>query len=56
MKESILDQNRIENGKVVYRRVKLFDRESEEYKQVCREFNKLLFVYRRFNEKFKMGE
>lgn len=56
MRESLLEQKRIEDGKVVYRRIKLYDRESEEYKQVCREFNKWLFVYRRFNEKFKMDK
>ena len=56
MRESLIEQRRIENGKVVYGRVKLYDRESEEYKEVCKDFNKWLFVCRRFNEKFKMGK
>lgn len=56
MRESILEQKRIEDGKVIYRRIKLYDRDSEEYKEECKKFNKWLFVYRRFNKKFKMSK
>lgn len=48
MKESLVDQRRIENGKVVYYRCKMFDRTSEEFKSVCDEFWGEVSKYERF--------